>query len=198
MAHEGAEAILDAQRMRVLFNEIGKRFAARGQVAEIAVFGGSALILMFDFRESTRDIDYVQIKGGMREMATIAEDIAHREGLPQGWFNDAVRIFVSDRPDYRLLGDFPAANPGLRVFTASPRYVLAMKIDSMRSSLETNDIKDIWNLIDICEIADSEQARALYREFFPDKPLPKRNDLILEDIFDAKLGGQPYSRAIGY
>jgi len=198
MAHEEAEAILDAQRMRILFNEIGKRFAARGQVAEIAVFGGSALILMFDFRESTRDIDYVQIKGGMREMATIAEDIGNREGLPQGWFNDAVRIFVSDRPDYRLLGDFPAANPGLRVFTASPRYVLAMKIDSMRSSLETNDIKDIWNLIDICEIADTEQARGVYREFFPDKPLPKRNDLILEDIFEAKLGGRPYSRAIGY
>ena len=198
MLNEGGKSVLDAQRMRFLFNEIGKRFAARGQVAEIAVFGGSALILMFDYRDSTRDIDYVQIKGGMREMAHVSAEVGRMEGLPEGWFNDAVRIFTSDRPDYRLLGDFPASNPGLRVFTASPRYILGMKIDSMRSSLETSDIKDIWHLVDICGVESSEEARAIHREFFPDKPLPRRNELILEDIFEAKMGGQPYSRAIGY
>lgn len=193
-----AEATLDARRMRTLFNAMGKLLADRGQLAEIAVFGGSALILMFDFREATRDIDYVPLRGDMSLIGKLASEIGRRENLPEGWFNDAVSVFASDKPDYRLVGDFPAAAPGLRVFSASPRYVLAMKIMAMRSSLETNDVKDIWHLVDLCGVADADAARSVVDEFFPGKRIPKRNDLILDDLFEAKLDGQPYSRAIGY
>jgi hypothetical protein len=198
MASEDSLAVLDARRMRMLFNEIGRRFAERGQLAEIAVFGGSALILTFDYRDATRDIDYVRVSGDKGILKGIAEEVGRAEGLPVGWFNDAVSIFTSDTPDYRLVGDFPAARPGLRVFSASPRYVLAMKVMAMRSSLETNDMLDVWHLIDACGIRDAGEARELVAGFFPGKALPRRNELILADVFEAKDAGREYSRAIGY
>lgn len=195
---EKALAMLDARRMRVLFDAIGRMLAEAGQRAEISVYGGSALILMYDFREATRDIDYVPMLGNAEIVSRIADEIGRRENLPEGWLNDAVSIFTSDRPDFQLVGDFPAGAPGLRVYSASPRYLLAMKVMAMRSSLETSDVSDIWHLVDICGIESVEDARAVVGEYFPGKRIPRRNDLILEDLFETKSSGLPYSRAIGY
>jgi len=197
MGH-GTEAGFDAGRLRYLFGEIGRRLRERRQVAEIAVFGGSALVLTFDYREATRDIDYVPLVADPRALEEVASEIGQQENLPENWLNDAVRIFTSDTPDYRLVGDFPDGKPGLRVYSASPRYLLAMKIMSMRSSLETNDVLDVWNLIDACGVRNAEEAAALTKEFFPSKDIPRRNQLLLEDVFEAKGNNQAYSRAIGW
>lgn len=189
---------LNADDMRTLFARLGRHLASNGELVEIAVFGGSAIVLSFDYRVSTVDIDYLRISGNPQSLEKAAETVGAERGLPENWFNDAVRIFVSDQPDYRLLGDFPPASPGLRVFAATPRYILAMKIAAMRSSLETSDLQDVWHLSETCGIGTAEEARAVFQEYFPGKDLPRRNDLLLDDLFDSKAAGNAYSREIGW
>lgn len=189
---------LDARAVRRLLFEIGNRIAEAGQTAEIAIYGGSALLLEVGAREATKDVDYVTLCGSDSLLLQAADEVASRYGLETGWLNDAVGIFISDKPDYRLVGDFPSERPGLRVFRASAEYMLAMKLMSMRSALESNDVRDVWDLVDRCGVSTADEARSFLARFYPGQRLPRRNSLILEDLFEAKGQGQEYSPALGW
>lgn len=186
-------ALLDGAAIRGLLQEVGAEFARRGQVAEIALYGGSALALLFDNRPSTRDIDYVAVRGDTGRIAAVSDAVGAKHGLVPGWFNDSVRMFASDKPDHRFFGDFPVGGPpGLRVFVAEPHYILALKLMSMRSALETNDMRDIWLLADECGIETADQAKTWMAKFFPGEKLPPANEARLADLFDDRAAGKAY------
>jgi hypothetical protein len=54
------------------FDAVGLQAAARGIVIDIAVFGGSCLILASDIRNASGDVDAVFLSGGeaVREIST--------------------------------------------------------------------------------------------------------------------------------
>lgn len=184
--------------IRALLFEIGEALSAQGLVAEIAVYGGSAILMAGGTRPSTKDVDFVPLSGDGKEFREAADRVGARHGLEPGWMNDAVSIFASETPDYRTVGDFPPERPGLRVFAASPQYLLAMKLMSMRSPFETNDFSDIWELADICGVRSADEAREWLGGFYPDSPLPAHRSLALDGIFAAKAAGQPYSTMLAW
>lgn len=198
MTGSGKDGMLDAARLGTLLSDIGEALAREGVVAEIALHGGSAVMLAIGTRKSTRDVDYALISGDEGPLARAAEEAGRRHGMPDGWFNDAVAMFSSDSPDYELLGDFPPGSPGLKVFTATPRYLLAMKLLAMRSPFETNDLKDVWDLLDACGITHAEEAEEFLARFYPDERMPRHKALILKDLFEAKSAGQEYSPMLGW
>ncbi|NTW37179.1 MAG: hypothetical protein HGB17_13860, partial [Syntrophobacteraceae bacterium] len=57
---------------------------------EIAVFGGSAIVLEWEFRKSTRDIDIV-VSQDAAFVRSAARNIAAEMGWPEDWMNDAVK-----------------------------------------------------------------------------------------------------------
>lgn len=195
---KGTGPHLTAEDIRMLLFEIGEALSSAGRMAEIAIYGGSALLLMGGSRNSTKDVDFVPVSGDDGALMKAAAEVGLRHGLEQDWLNDAVSIFVSESPDYRTVGDFPPERPGLRVFAASPHYLLAMKLMSMRSPFETNDFPDIWELADICGVADADEARKWLEGFYPDSPLPTHRSLILDDIFAAKAAGQDYDSRLAW
>lgn len=190
--------LLSSERIESLLACLGEKLAARGKIAEFAIFGGSAIALMFDFRESTFDIDYMPVSGDMTALAQAVAELSTEQALPDGWFNDAIEIFASDKAELRLHGEYPAAQPGIRVFTATPHYLLAMKIFSMRGSLSSHDVKDIWHLVDEIGVPSPEAAIAIAQQFYPDKVLPDRHRLILMDLFESKENGDAYSPMLGW
>ncbi len=116
------------------FGEMGEIAAARGLMIEIAVYGGSCLILASDIRNASGDVDAVFLSDNnvVREIAT---EVAKRLGLPDDWINEGVRRMApppgNPQPNLMPFGDYPAnseAAVGLRVLLPSPRYLLAMKI----------------------------------------------------------------------
>jgi hypothetical protein len=190
---QGRSILLDRGDIRRLLHEIGTELAANGRTAEIAIYGGAALILTFDHRDPTRDVDYVWVSGDTDAVAEAADKVGAAHGMEPGWFNDAVSMFVSDHPETEFLGDFPAGNGGgLRVFLASPRYVLAMKMMAMRSSLETNDFADIWMLVEACGVRDMEGAEACLRGYFGPDGLPQRSKELLAELLADRAAGKDY------
>lgn len=187
---------LNSEEIVNLLNQLGTELANKNSIHEIAIFGGSALCLLFEFREATRDVDVMNLSGDIGKVIEIADKIAEKNHLGKGWLNDAIDIFKSDKPSYKLFGDFPIEKPGLRVFVAQPEYILAMKIMSMRCSLVTEDAHDVWNLLDELKITSTDEALGVFNSFYPDKELPVRNKLILDDLITEKLSGSPYSRMI--
>lgn len=189
---------LDAELLRHLLFKLGEALASKGKIAEIAMYGGSALLLSINGREATKDVDYVSISGDTTDIQEASAEVGSHYGLSPNWLNDAVEIFISHKPEYQFIGDFPPENPGLRVLTATPEYILSMKLLSMRSSFESNDIQDIWLLVDHCGIDSLEKAETLLARYFPGEELPERHSGILEDVFAAKRAGDEYTPLLGW
>ena len=118
-----------------LLTAVGERLAAAGLTGEMYVVGGAAIAIAIDERRSTHDIDAVFEP--KRKIYAIAASIAEERGLDAGWLNDAVKGFLAGSDaDAR-----PALEvPGLRVATASPRILLAMKVLAHRPE-DADDVR---------------------------------------------------------
>lgn len=72
--------VLDADTMRLGFTIMGQYLRDRKTLGEIAVFGGSAIILQFEWmRKGTNDVDAVITSVGNHGMVQAASDEAARQ-----------------------------------------------------------------------------------------------------------------------
>lgn len=187
--------------MQEFFSVMGDIAHERQEILEVAIYGGSALALSFDWRTSTHDVDYTPVRGAEADIQEIARLAAAKMGLPEDGLRSDVQIFVSDYAELIQNGEYPKGMPdgfGLRVFTASPDYILAMKLLSMRSSLETQDCRDVWHLMEEAGIKTIDEALERVARFYPGDKVPLRNRRIAEDLFEAKARGENYSAIMGY
>lgn len=127
---------MDRQEILALLRELAERLHARGVEGEMYVVGGAAVALAFDERRSTRDVDAVFEP--KQTIYDVAGEMATELDLPAGWLNDAVKGF--------LAGDDPRSIavlevPGLRVSTASPQMLLALKVLAHRVGEDEDDLR---------------------------------------------------------
>src|SRR6267154_3044457 len=148
-----------------------------GVVGEIAVYGGTAMLLQFPWRKMTEDVD-VTILTGERESAVkdAAAFAALRLGLPDDWLNNYVGGFTPETESQAFFltnGVYPRGEaPGLRVFLAKPEYLCAMKLKALeRETVEDRDFEDAVRLgLEIGKETTDELSR-LFSSFFPDEAL---------------------------
>jgi hypothetical protein len=165
------DALLDA------FDQIGRAAAAAGTKLQIAVYGGSALMLASNFRFATEDVDVSALDHPLPGwLAAVLDKIAEDNGWQKDWFNDGVAFHLSSIVDRALdhleFGTFPrdGTSPGLAVSLPSAEYLLALKLKAMRVldpvRGETERL-DILNLMKVVGITTAEQAIALLGRYFP-------------------------------
>lgn len=166
--------------------KIDRRARAAGVVVDLAVYGGAALALAFNLRETTRDVDAV-VRGAPDFLRSAAADVAREEGWPPDWLNDGVKGFLSAREKMALMENFQGGpDGGLRVYTPAPEYLFAMKCMAMRAvDFEGgHDIADIDALSDLAGIQDVEQALALVEAFYPAARIPPKVRFGVEEIME--------------
>ena len=170
------EPLLDRARIQDLFRRLGERLQRRGVVGDIYVIGGAAMALAYDARRATRDIDAVLLPHGI--VVQEAHALAAELGLPQWWLNEQASVYVAPGggPDAPRSFD----HPGLRVSTASPEHLLAMKAMAARR----RDTEDLRFLVDHLGLTTVEQVFAVCLRVFPDQALPDRAGLVLADLFE--------------
>jgi hypothetical protein len=159
------------------FDLLGQIAAVRGLVVEIAVYGGSCLILARDIRGTSGDVDAVFL-GDSGVVRRLADEVGRRLSLPQTWINEAVKWVAppigNPRPNLLVFGEYPRSRDaaiGLRVFLPTPAYLLAMKILANRSAEEEEkiqtDIDDAVALMKVVEITTREGLAELMTECYP-------------------------------
>lgn len=167
------------------FEEIGRIAKEQGILLDMGVYGGSAIALQWEFRQSTRDVDIV-VFGDPKFLREAAAVVASRHGWPENWINDAVKGFVSARQDVQLYQEFPreAEDPGLRVFTPTPEYMLAMKCMAMRTGSEGNrsDFGDIKNLLRITGVKSTKEILTIVEKYYPAKLVTPRTLFVIQEI----------------
>lgn len=129
----GRDVLLDA------FDRIGRAAVAAGTKLQIAVYGGSALMLASNFRFATEDVDVSELPRPFPDwLARTVQELAAEHHWQDDWFNDAVVFHLSslaDRAaDHLEFGTFPrdASAPGLVVSVPTAEYLLALKLKAFR------------------------------------------------------------------
>jgi hypothetical protein len=167
----GRDALLDA------FDQIGRAAVQVGTKLQIAVYGGSALMLASNFRFATEDVDVSELEHPLPEwLSAVVSEIARKNQWRDDWFNDGVVFHLSSLADLALdhleYGTFPRDStvPGLVVSVPSAEYLLALKLKALRVTDpvrgETERL-DILNLMKVAGISTAEQAVALLGRYFP-------------------------------
>ena len=185
--------MLTRDALHEAFMELGTLARAEGKVIDLAVYGGSALMLASNFRETTRDVDGV-VSADQSLIDRLAATIAVNRGWPTDWLNDGVRTYLSPNVEgvsehHRLFRSYPSEQePGLRVFVPTPEYILAMKLMAMRldETSGKSDLADIINLLDVVEIATPEAAIAFAAGFYPEARVSARLLLGLQELWRLK------------
>jgi hypothetical protein len=167
----GRDALLDA------FDSIGRAAVQAGAKLQIAVYGGSALMLASNFRFATEDVDVSKLDHPLPNwLATVVHEVADRNGWQEDWFNDGVAFHLSSladsAADHLEFGSFPrdGTSVGLVVSVPSAEYLLALKLkafrvmDPLRGETER---LDILNLMKVVGISTGDDAIALLGRYFP-------------------------------
>lgn len=167
--------MFDRARRREAFRLLGDDLARRGLLVELAVYGGSALVLQFDWRRTTQDVDAVVTASSEERLlgASLAV-VAAAMDLPHDWLNDAVGMFTplhEYETLFELSGEYPHERPGLRVLVARPTYLLALKLKALASlGRGERDLADARALAKESAIGEVRELHDLYVSIHGEAP----------------------------
>ena len=176
------------QEILEALNDIAETALKQNKTIEIGIYGGSAIVLSWEFRKSTMDVDVV-IYNDVGYLKDIAHQIAQERNLPEDWLSDSVKGFLSNKEERQLFLELPenSETKGLRVFTPTPEYLLAMKCMAMRiGDLEnSSDIEDIKNLIQITGLSTKDRIISLVEKFYPENLIQPKVLYGIEEIVES-------------
>jgi hypothetical protein len=171
------QAIVDA--LSALSEELGKQ----GVIGELCLFGGTVMVLAFNARLSTKDVDAIF------HPTTLTRELVRRIGeqrqLPPDWLNNGVKDFVSARHE-TTMGNLPQF-PHLRLTMPVPEYLLAMKCMASRvggTDGEGSDIPDILFLIRHLGLQNARAVLDLVGQYYPENRIPMRTQYLVEGLFE--------------
>jgi hypothetical protein len=148
--------MLSATDIRKAFDLLSAELAVHGGPAEILVAGGAALVLLFDARETTKDVDAYFVKPDASTVRSAAGRVAESLGLPSDWLNDSAKGYFEGL----TRGDTLYTSPFLTVIAVSTPQLLAMKLAAWRDAIDRSDARlllrslsgsqaEIWRAVEL-------------------------------------------------
>lgn len=180
-SHE--EGAVDKSEIEEGLEEIAKMANADGVTIDLAVYGGSAIALKWEFRRATRDVDII-VSGDANYIHKAAEKVAEGKEWPKDWMNDAVKGFASPHGNHEIYKEYLHENGGIRVFTPTASYLLAMKCMAMRIDEPDghNDVDDIKALITTVGIKKKTELYDLVESYYPPQKISPKVYYGIEQI----------------
>ena len=152
---------------------LGELLRDRRVTGEIAISEGATIVLGFDFRTATQDVDSL-ITDGHGQVIQAAQEVGKELHLPPNWLNEQATIYLSKNRDFSLFKTYPSEGQfGLRVLLAKPEYILAMKLLAFR--VYAADVDDIKHLALHLNRTSAEDLLSLLKHYYPNEQIaPKR------------------------
>lgn len=109
-----------------------------GASQEIFVLGGAALVLLYNAREATRDVDMVAATvDDLTALRAAAQRVSATLGLPEDWLNDGAKGYLQGLSAGEVLFE----SSSLIVRTLSTQQLLAMKLSAWRDDVDIADAR---------------------------------------------------------
>jgi hypothetical protein len=177
---------MTGDEMRAGLAELGTRLESEGVHAKLWLVGGAVMVLAFQWRESSDDIDAAIAPS--EDVLRIAREVGLGRGLEPEWLNNAAMAYIPQavEPDWQFLGKYGA----LEVLRADEMTMLAMKL---RASRGRRDMGDIEYLINRCGFTEEIDILEMYEQYFPEDPLSTRARPLIRAALAKMSGGDPTS-----
>ncbi len=169
---------LTAEDIRRLFDLLDEELGREGIRGELYLVGGAVMCLVFEARESTRDVD--ALFRPTAELRRAAARVALRADVREDWLNDGVKGFLSARGEFDPFLDLPH----LAVFVAQPEYLLALKCAAMRIGEGFRDEEDVRFLLRALNVERYEDAVEIMLRYFDRERIPQKTWYALEEILE--------------
>lgn len=167
---------LTAVDIRRLFDRLNAELAQTGTMGEIYVVGGAVMCLALAARPSTQDVDAVFHPAV--EIRQAAARVASAAGLGADWLNDGVKGFMSSRGEFAPFLELSH----LRIMTAQPGYLFAMKCLAMRLGAEFHDEEDVRYLLRHMDVRSFERALEILKSYYPLERFPQKTLYALGEL----------------
>ncbi|MCB0385564.1 MAG: hypothetical protein KDD43_09235 [Bdellovibrionales bacterium] len=168
--------MLSQAKIRYLFTRLNDELSQLGEIGEIGLVGGAVMCLVYNARESTKDVD--AIFEPTKIIRRLAEKIGKQEGLPPTWLNDGAKGFI-----FPGFGREEILNLShLRVWAPEPKYMLAMKCISAR--WDTSDRDDVVFLIKLLKLKKAKQVFDLIEAYYPKNKIPSKTQFFVDELFE--------------
>jgi hypothetical protein len=127
-----------------------------GSAAEIIVGGGAALVLLYDAREATKDVDAFFLRSpDLPGVRAAARRVADSLGLPEDWLNEGAKGYLQGFSS----GEILFQSLSLTVRAVAPQQLLAMKLSAWRDDVDiadarlllsklTGDLDQVWTSVE--------------------------------------------------
>ena len=131
----------------------------------LCIYGGSALMLAYDRKRVTRDVDAIFYHPS--KIQPLIRKVAKEFELPEDWINDEVKQFLGTRESIREL---PLELPGIQITVPTAGYLLAMKALACRRAFPgyKGDEDDLRFLIRKMEIRTCKEIQGWIDKYYPD------------------------------
>jgi hypothetical protein len=166
--------MLTIEKIKELFLELNDRLREKGEIGEVGLVGGAVMCLVFNARQSTKDID--AIFEPTKIIRGLVAEIATRHHLPPDWLNDAAKGFVQGQ--FERVAVFNFSN--LRIWAPEPKYMLAMKCISAR--WDTHDQDDIVFLLKHLKLVQPKEVFEIIQRYYPKEIIPPKTQFAIEEI----------------
>lgn len=125
--------------------EIEKALARLGELAldqstpvELLLVGGAAMVLAYNARLSTHDVDAIILSPRQAEIVrSLAQQVAIEQDLPEEWLNDGAKGYLVGYSE----GETIFTAPGIMVRLPSVAQLLAMKLSAWRDDVDIADAR---------------------------------------------------------
>lgn len=159
---------------------VGQLALESGVQIELVLVGGALMVLRFQARESTRDVDVaILVPNDAREVREFARMVAAEQGWSDDWLNDGAKGYLIGLSS----GPVVLSAPGIEVRSPSIAQLLAMKLSAWRDDI---DIADASRLLEEMTADRSEIWQQIEPYLIPGSEL--KAQLAFADLWEALRG----------
>ena len=168
-----------AQIVRAL-TRLGELCAAAAIKAEVAIYGGTVMMIAYDCRQATKDVDAIFHPVGVIE--PLIRQVAVELKLPEDWMNSGVKTFVGAREAREKFSELEI--PGLVLTRPSAEYLLAMKCLAARlpTLFRAGDVDDIKFLLRKLRLRSITEVDAIVGDYYGDRRLENGKRWLVEKL----------------
>jgi hypothetical protein len=161
-------------------SRLGELCAKKNSRVEIAIYGGTVMMLAYDCREATKDIDAIFHPPEVVE--PLIKQVAREQSLPEDWMNSGVGSFLAGREERIQFTQLQI--PGLAITRPSAKYLLAMKCRAgrMPTPFRAGDLADIKFLLRELSIRSMAEVDAIAADFYGAQALEPGKRWLVEKL----------------
>nr|MBI2905541.1 nucleotidyltransferase [Chloroflexota bacterium] len=117
---------------------LGELAETQGHTIQLVAVGGAVMVLAFNARQSTRDVDVaILLPREARIVRELAKIVAHERNWPEDWLNDGAKGYLVGLST----GPVIFSAPGIEVRAPAIEQLLAMKLSAWRDDVDIADAR---------------------------------------------------------